>query len=502
MLKNKFKKYLALAASVFVLASCGSSIQALPNDKDEKILDNLEKDLARNILDIVYTQLHDGADIKTQALDDVFLLIAESKFGTYEQIKTDPAKVDLKADFERRINEKLYKSITSGSYESKNKFSEEKFANYVKTLLYPVNPTAGYIDDYVFLPVNIAEIQSGAALNNAIHVEYYQDYIEGEIVPKIFHEKLIEQYVLDEDYATLGRSYARKVNYIALTVNDNHPEAAKYLIDEFIDKYILTSGATADFDLLASAWRGVDILPGSDEDNLLTDAGLDVNKTLMGDILDRFNKIKENALLTDEGAENDFTGGGSYLKEVGLDLKKVELSKRDFITDGWFVKNGGLTSLPDKIRDRIFNTSVASAIDSVTDEFDASITNPKTSSFVRNLNGKYYLIPENRQQNDDRDFLLYDASSRTYFIIQIEEAVNTTKMNKSETATNNYDALKGAGTRERIAQDIAKILGDTTANKNSAREHYIKQLAFQFYDEDIYNYFKAQFPKVFDEDKK
>lgn len=499
MSRSKFKKYIAVAAAVLLLASC-DSIQAIPSDKDEVIMDNLQKDLERNILDVVYTELRDGNTIKSQALEDVLLLVAKDKFGTYEDIKTNPEKVSLKEDFARRVNEKLYKAITSGSYESKSKFSEEKFANYVKSLLYPVNENAGFVTDYVFLPESLTDIQSGAAIENAIHIGYYTDYIEGEIVPKIYQEKLVEQYVLDEDYSTLGRSYARKVNYIAITTNENHPEAAKYLLDEFIDNYILTEGAVADFELLARAWRGVDILAGSDEEALLTGAGLDTGKTLMGDILTQYNKIKDNASLTDQSVEDEFTANGAHLPSVGLELKEISLEKRDFITDGWFIKNGGLTSLPDSIRDRLFNTGVANAVDYVTDEFDDTVTSPKTSAYLRNLNGKYYLIPENRQQNDNRDFLLYDASSKTYYIIQVEEAVNTIKMNKTEGATNNYDAIKGAGTRERIATEIAKILGESTANKNSAKEFYVKQLDIKFFDQDIYDYFKSEFPKIYEDD--
>lgn len=513
MSKNKIK-YIVAATGALLLAGC--DIIAQPSDYEQPLLSNLAAELEKNVASVVYDALRDNGTLNQQAKDDIFILIAEHVFGKYEDnlTSTDEDKIAFVADVQERINEKMYDRITTGAYETRNYFSEERFADYVKKQLYPVayDPVKGYVKDYIFLPVSKAEIASGAVLDEAIHMEYYEEFINGVIIPEIYREKLIEQYVLDQDYATIGRSYARKVNYIAIRTNSNHPEAAKYLMDTFIDQYILTNAPAgeADLELLARAWRGIDIDPASPEENLLIAAGLDLTKTLNGDILAQYAKINVNPQLTDETIENDFTGNGEYRPEEGLLRKQNSLRKQDLTTDGWYVKNGGLESLPSEIRNRLFNIGVANGVDRIVDEYDPSYTGASSqkSDFVRKLHGKYYLIPQNSQQIvnpnvPNRDFLLFDASSSTYYIIQIEEAVNTTKLNKSETSTNNYDALHPSmpGYREMIAGDVAKILGSRDANKTSAYNHFLKEYSIVFHDQDIWEYFKESFPDVYDTDK-
>ncbi len=507
-MSSKKIKYIVAVTGALLLAGC--DIIAQPTDYEQPLLSNLVTDIEKNIASVVYDALRDSGSLNTKAKDDVINLIAEDIFGKYADnlASTDSDKVTFVADVQERINEKMYTKITSGAYETRSKFSEERFADSIKKELYPVayDANKGYISNYVFLPVSKADIASGAALANAIHLEYYDEYIQGEIVPQIYRDKLIEQYVLDQDYATIGRSYARKVNYIAIRTNSNHPEAAKYLMDTFIDRYILTATPTgiADLEILARAWRGIDLAPAGAELTLLTAAGLDVTKTLKGDIDAQYAKITVDAQLTDTTIENDFTGNGAYTPTEGKTLKENALRKQDFTTDGWFIKNGGLESLPTEIRNRLFNIGVANGVDRIVDEFDASFTGASNqiSSYVRKIHGKYYLIPQNSQQIGDRlknrDFLLYDASSSTYFIIQIEDAVNTTKLNKSETSTTNYDAIKGAGTRAAIASDVAKILGARDANKTTAYNHFLKEYSIVFHDQDIWEYFKSTYPDVYD----
>jgi hypothetical protein len=508
MSKNKFVKYVIALTGALLLVGC--DIYAEPTDYEEPLLSNLVTELEKNVASVVYDSIRDAGSLTEQAKEDVINLIAEDIFGKYADnlTSTDPDKIAFVADVQARINEKMYAKISTGSYETRSYFFEERFANYVKKQLYPVAYDAleGYVSDYIFLPVSKDEISSGAVLDEAIHIEYYQDYILGEIVPEIYREKLVEQYVLDEDYATLGRTYARKVNYIAIATNGNHPEAAKYLMDTFIDQYILDPTATAedaDLEMLARTWRGLDIAPGSDEEQLLLDAGLDATKTLNGDILAQYNKINVDPQLTDETIEADFTSNGTYTPDEGLLIKQNTLRKRDFTTDGWYIKNGGLESLPSEIRTRLFNIGVANGVDKATDEFAAG--EAETSAYVRNLHGKYYLIPQNSQQIVDpdvpnRNFLLYDASSTTYYIIQIEEAVNSTKLNNAEGSTTNYDAIhpETTGYREMVAGEIAKILGAQTANETSAYNHYFEQYAITFHDQDIWDYFKETFPDVYD----
>jgi len=510
MFKNKFKAT-AIALTAVFLVGC-TEITVSPTDNDGEILGGLVTELEKNVNSVVYDALRDGGNLTQRTLEDVMFVIAEDRLGNYTDLlaSNDPTDEALVEKIERRINVKMYDLIASGQFETRNLFSEERFAFSIEKQLYTLNREANdpWVVDFIFPPRNTEAIESGDILENAIHLEYYEDFIQNNLLPKIYRELLVESYLIDEDYSSLGRSYARKVNYIALKVSSEYPEAVKYLMDTFIDQYILGEDAegVADLEILARAWRGVDINTDSPEYQLLVDAGLAGGeafpRTLYGEILERFSKIiPENPLLTDKSIESEFTGNGQYTPEIGLAIRRNELSKRDFTTDGWHVKNGGLGSLPASIRDRVFNIGVANAIDRISDERTV-VANPETSDFLRKINGVSYLIPQTSQQNDARNFLLYDANSTTYYIVQVLEAVNTTKMNASTTSTTNYDAIVGddGETRTLIAGEIARILGVREASINASNLHWLKLADLKFHDQTIYDFFKERFPTLYDEE--
>jgi len=114
---------------------------------------------------------------------------------------------------------------------------------------------------------------------------------------------------------------------------------------------------------------------------------------------------------------------------------------------------------------------------------------------VRNVHGKYYLIPQNSQQGDDKNFLLYDADSSTYYIVQVEEAINTTKMSESETSTTNYTAL--GKDLAAISGKVAKVLGAKDANKTTAMNFYLEEAGIIFHDQDIWKYFQDNFATLY-----
>jgi hypothetical protein len=520
MLNNKLKA-IALTLGAIVLVGC-SDVVAVPTENDNDILTGLVTDLEKNVNSVVFDALRDNGTINQKTLEDVLLLIAEDKFGSYETLVDSSNENDeiFVARIQERINEKMYDLISSGQFETRNLFSERRFAYSIEKQLYTLDRTANdpWVEDFVFPPKNTDAILSGAILDQAIHIEYYSDFIQNNLLPRIYRELLVEEYLLTEDYSSLGRTYARKVNYVGLKVSSENPEAIKYLMDTFIDNFILDESApsSADLELVARAWRGIDdngeiFDSNSDEFELLEAAGLlsfqngisyqegDTYKTLYGEILKRSERIDPNPLLTDKAVEDEFTGNGQYSPEIGLELKRRELLKRDFTTDGWHIKNGGLGSLPTAIRDRVFNIGVANAIDRIDDEFDDVTDDPITSDFLRKINGVSYIIPQSSQQNDNRNFLLYDAATSTYFVVQVLEAVNTTKMNASSTSTTNYDALTGSDEKRLdIASEIAKILGVRESTNNASTIHWLRLAELKFHDQAIFDFFKERYPDLYD----
>ena len=546
MLKNKLKVVTFVLTALF-LVGCNEII-AKPVDNDDAILNGVVSELEKNVNSVVYDALREDGTINQATLDDVLFLIAEDKFGNFETLQEPSTKLSTETDAEfnarendriafvekvdRRINQKLYDLITSGQFENRNLFSERRFALSIQRQLFTLNrdpgdPWKGEDEDIVFPPKSSDPDFIADVLERAIHKNYYTNFINENLIRVIYRELLVEDYLINEDYASLGRTYARKVNYIGLKVSPENPEAVKYLMDTFVDEYILSDGAEpADLELLARAWRGVnengEIFTSEDpEYQLLQAAGLldfgqddvydqgDTYKTLYGEILKRYEKINQaNPLLTDASVESEFTGNGLYQPSVGLTIKERELAKRDFTTDGWHIKNGGLGSLPSAIRDRVFNIGVANNVDRIDDE----MVNPDglKSDFLRKINGVAYLVPQISQPGDNRNFLLYDSTTQTYYLVQVLEAVNTTKMNRSETSTTNYDAieaLKNDGVRTdtkrmEIAGEIARILGVRESNIKASTLHWLREADLQFHDQDIYDFFKERYPDLYDPENK
>ena len=176
MSRNKVKYIVALSGAL-LLAGC--DVLATPTDYEQPLVSNLATEIEKNIASVVYDALRDAGTINEQAKNDIINLIAEDIFGTYEDnlASTDAEKVAFVADIQDRIYEKLYEQITTGSYETRSYFFEERFANYVRKQLYTVDATAGYVSDYIFLPVSQDEIAD--VVEAAIHVDYYEDYILG-----------------------------------------------------------------------------------------------------------------------------------------------------------------------------------------------------------------------------------------------------------------------------------------------------------------------------------
>ena len=566
-MRNK-KLFIFAALAGVVLTGC-SEIKAHPGDYDDPILNNedgTKVDVVNNIASVVYDALDDAGTTNEQVLKTLKIALAESIFGTPEELEaahTGGASSDtfktlkeshayytedieetlsdadkntysfwrleqLLAEVKDRILDAFYGLIIGGDYSDDSLFSEEKFANFIRSELYEVVdpateqfPTTFY-EDVLITPSKTYE----TIATWGIHIDYYEDYIRRVIVPDIYVDLLAEQYLFDENYSSLGRSYARKVNYIAITSNDEFANAAPYLMLNFIEQNILADEATAEtanLEILANAWRGYeeDYLEGGNETELLNlslGAGSFQSKTTRaehgsisyysgtqyGNILDDYDLIYENdPQKNDQTVESDFTNSYAYTIEKGLELKTRTMRTTDYTTDGWFIQNGGLSTLPSWIRTRLFNIGVANAIDDITDEKDTSVEEADrvTSNFVRKINGYYYLLPQTTQSaSEDADFLLYDNDSKTYYIIQIEEAVSSSKLNRN--SQNNYTNIHNdhGEYMEEVARNIAETMAEGGSYDDQAILFYFENMDLQYYDEDLYDYFVETFPDLFEDD--
>ncbi len=451
--------------------------------------------------------------------------------GRSEDVASDTeiARLISKWDsIEDRIAEKLYASIKGGSYSYRNEFSEKQFLVSLRTSMKKVadykDPTTVVYEPQLLLP----SVEEKDVFDNFLHRDNYQPnagldqdessnkltYIEDEIIPQIYRTLLTEQYLLDETYNTLGRSYARKVNILSITNNDNYPKAAPYLMNYFVDSYINAGEEiTLDtFKAVSNAWKGVDIVADSLEETLLKNSkGFEYDATLgyykgteYGDMMDDFAKISSDPLLTDTSIESDFTNSGNYSVETGKKIKADNIRLKDFVTNGWYIKNGGLSEFT-TFRERLFNIGVSNALDNaevkdrITDTgYDASVD---FNQYVAKINGKFYLKASSSEQGQDgSDILFYNADSKTYYIVQIEEAVSSTKLSK--TSDKNYAHIKGQDGEkfmEDTVNEVNKVVSDNDSYNTLAKKHWLEEMNLEYHDDVIYDYFKTNFPELFED---
>lgn len=446
-------------------------------------------DLQNNVLSIIYDAMHDGS-VTTKTLNQIMYRYAESVFGVYnsvtlegreeitlkdaydsytkqnsttkinEFIKThkvywnkdengkhvndEGTEVDDSGDWtpctaereavvakwessiEKRIAESMYGKVASGSYTSKNFFSEKQFLKALHKDGQKVKFSYADDEDKMIIPYTVEEdeiFESFKDFNGdektALHREKYQDsynkadgeaavytYIEDEIIPDVYNDLLIEQYLLDEDVAAVRNSRARKINVIKIekysSFTNNATKLKDALVDEIyatlpdasatsvrtdakeieeagdalFEKYeMISKGLYKDIQADESAKNIVDKL-NSDMSLIYQSVTPEVNgevrddltyykNTTYGDLVEDYIDVLENAddwNTLDSSDYSKFTSAGTRTVEEGFEQQLIDIMQAKSITKGWYIQSEQPTfDSNGKINDRLFKLSVANA---------------------------------------------------------------------------------------------------------------------------------------------
>lgn len=562
--RNKIASMILVLSGAFLLTAC-DPIQSVPANYQEKVIEaddvyenmmgilydgtssNKKDDVLSRFMDIVaddqlgkWSELKTVNDMSDAELDafiakhgayryeglvgekeeDVFLA---EKYGTsVEEVRRTRVRAFLTSIVEE-VNKSFYSDITSKSFsDDTGKFYEKRLAYDYYSSFYDVDITK--TDWYEGYPNKDLKKED---VGNFIHFDdgRYDDYIERRLMPTIYKDKLVENYLYHEQYATLGRAYGRKVNMIKLTRDEKFKELPDKLLNRYATEY-LHAGLGNDLEIVANAWKGfmgIDIDgsaielsdvttdPSYKSWKLLSDCGYTfVTKTISGkqyhyfaetqygQLIEKYSKIDQGNRFPSEEAQealNEFTNSLAYTKEKGLTIKLAELSTTDYTTDGWYVKNGGLTELPSEIRDRLFNIKTARGVDNIPPE-DAE--HPYDSdNYVRNIKGHYYLTPKTSETGDDNNFVIYNDGS--FYLIEVEEAVSTSKLDLDGKESYVNEHPEYCLFTETVARKIANALGTKDTYVNKAYSQLIAGYSVKYHDSDIYDYFKEKYPELFDD---
>ena len=450
---------------------------------------------------------------------------------------------------EKRIAEKLYSAISGGSYSERNVFEEERYLRSLAVSLennvIALNDTTktfkgvltSAVEDYDVFNVKSEDIdgnedfilhrenyQSNAGLGEAEAEDQDATYVEDQLIPDIYRQLLVEQYILDESYDTLGRTSARHISVLSISKNSNYSKGAVNLMNTFVNDYIFDNARTDKinldtFKMVSNAWIGAFMsdanYASSDEYALMSAAVPEYEVTgtnpyfqgtAYGDMMEEIEKINNNPALSEN--ESSYTGSNTYTVEVGKQIKTRELQLKDYTTTGWYVKSTGVSALPDSLKSQLFDINVANALNGedcveysyesaawTTNETDAN--RGSLINVVGKINGQYFLrnttrIKGNPVQND----ILFESDGN-YYIVLVEDAIrskNLDKKNYQEATADELDTL------ETYINEIVQLVADNDTYKTLSKKHWIEEMNIKYHDQKVYDYFKSNFPELFEDD--
>lgn len=584
--QSKMKKFfLVLAASATIaLASC-DDIEARMTTAEENEAILVDKtgnkaNVYNNEMKEIYDALISSGDTNSEKiLNNVLLIIAQSKFGsfykdgnfvglydlatkgtdaeilefvkTHEVYKGDDDKAtianvkDFTAMLVKTIKKSFWTTVKNSSYQERNYFIEYLFYKTEKAELYDFSSlTDAQVDAISSQRVAINGSDTYEDVDSYFASDWihsYQDYIERSILQSAYRKGLVQNYLLNENYGVLGRSYARKVQYIAIKDENNgdhlgslyrlyHAYALNIL--EKTDEEIATaSGATIDSTLSESIrnlnfldklylgyfadqtqeiWKVAQYVYGLSgftyDDTPVTSTDGDkisvpfYKETKYGKLISDYRKQAANRWVSSEST-TDFTGSNAYTKETGLQIETDSIVASSNVTQGWYTSSG-LSDLASDFKTRLFKMNVANELDTAP---NYGTNGRDDGSYTTRLkaDGKYYLMPEtyDASAKDATPYVLYDSSSTTWYIVRVDEAVKANKMLKGgDNYYDNVDATYRAGseTANQIALEISSLLGDSDTYKKAANQHYVEEAAISYHDQDVYDYFEKTFPDLFD----
>lgn len=488
----------------------------------------------------------DGNDVKEALTEDEILEISQHNIAAqYNRIKEE-------------LYKKIYDEISGGSYNDDKSFFESRYVQSIKKELYDVDVTGVTLKDDNLMFAKKADVEDetyeqyvkryvSITEDDILTNKIYKDYLTRKFLPDIYRTLLIENYVKDERFSALGRSYARKVNIITVpNGGSDYKLKVEALFDNFAKNYIIEKQTeTYDFSYIENAMNGLVTIdnPNDPSYKLLNDANFpqvyldDVHPlvwgfqdkyndqavssyvfkgTKLGDLVEKYKKIYDlkyteaetekaypgcNFSITPkrekkdeaETAYNDLTNNCTYPLERGLKIKEREIITTTYTKSGWFLKNGGLTDLNATFRDRLFNIQTSNIVDSNKDY--------EAGDFVKYYNGKAFLTTKTQSTSGEEGLIVLNDDSNL-MICEIEDAVKTSKLSTDKYADGSYlhlgnKGVEGINRYNDIARDIIKQVATGDTYKKSANEYYLILSNIVINDQAVFDYIKSQYPELF-----
>ena len=382
-------------------------------------------------------------------------------------------------------------------------------------------------------------------------------YIEEEIIEDIYNDMLIEQYLLDEEVAAVRNSRARLINVIKIekysTFTINADLLVKDLVNEIYSTVPEASATTLDyvdednnpfekmFESYANMSKGLinsltadelqkleDINTGS-SDAFKIATGTESGKqyfehTTYGDLVEEYEELlaATDFESLDKDLYNKYTSNGTTTYAEGFDQEEISISQTQSITKGWYIqKSAPSLDSNGTITNRLFQLSVANSKVEIKDENDTEALEElaktdrielkegtwqpreqaaeKENKFLCSINGAFFLKFEGAYSGDDyKNDIVYDDGS-AYYIVQVIEAAKDVKLRNSQSKSS-YANTRGESFLNEVIAQITRKVAETGNYASLAKEHWLKEMSIKYHDQNVYDYFKENYPDLFDDE--
>ena len=475
----------------------------------------------------VVTTLWDEANTSTYKRNNRFyeVLFARDIYKKlYTIVDATGAEVDAETVlYENPTYQNHYTYETVGSDELFNGFEEFDLNS-------PASYTTHGFTDGVLIDrkFNTTSPEGLANIKKVLHVNYYLDYVNNSILPTIIQNLLVEQYIIQEQYSAVGNTQSRKVNYIS--ISDNDAKNGTRFMKEFVGSYItgnassvqenLDLATNAKFEIASNAWKGVtsdiekdpthtkalaqSIFGTATSDNpsanLDGHAGLGYiqdygdgrdlsyyKNTPYADLIDDYSTLTHDGNTNNSSNYSSFTSIDSitYDPIVGLEIKTDDIRVKNYQTEGWYTKDA--SGLPTDIKNKLY------AYGLMNEWGPAQSTAGYQGWYIYKTNTaqEHFFLKKDNYSSAEDSIIWEDGSN--FYVVEIIDVVTPDLVSIDDDTT----AEEKAVIEDKVRRSAYTLATGSTYTTN-ALTYYLEQCNINYHDQDVFDYFKSTYPKLFE----
>ena len=479
--------------------------------------------------------------------------IKNFKLTKEEQLEISIEKIKIQYEsITQKIFEELFNVISSkenGKYLNDGLFYEDFFIENIKNECYIVDEKNNFatvknkilmkkknVDNWKdFVDCSSAEKKGKKGYLHVTDSKIYDDYIKKYILPIVYNKLMTRDFIIKNYYSKIINSNARKINILSIPFDEKNNGDIFMLIKDCLNR-----NKDINFiDYVMSGFIGIDT--SSDAYNLLVNNNFKKIKTVNnydliwecktnenGDkILDPSKYIKTyvfegtrlgNIVNEYLNTHEIFFDGKNFIhkcKNFNIEKRKIDIlllenmaRTKQFVKNKLWVTKDNL-NLDVEFSNKLFSSNIADIIDNDKKKDEYNFTSDDYAKYLLiNNSYKAFLIQNFNDDNYDINdmIILNDSVNKKYNVIEIEEAVSSSKLSLNSLSDKSYinkndNIVKNIKNRCEIINNIAETFLNNTYI-NESHKYYLAINNVCFNDKKIFNFFKLQFPDLFKKNNK